>query len=98
MPTDSIAGDFAKRDYSSAAELFAVQRQGRKRNLFYRRFDTAAEAMQFAIESLPADASNLVLETEFARLDAKSIAACYIADDFPLPRRGEAAGPAPDVQ
>ena len=73
MPTDSIAGDFAKRDYSSTAELFAVQQHGRKRNLFYRRFETAAEAMRFAIESMPADASYLVLETEHSRLDAKAI-------------------------
>jgi hypothetical protein len=98
MPADSITGDLPRRDYSSAAELFAVQRHGRKRNLFYRRFDTAAEAMRFAVEDMPADAANLVLETEHARLDAASISAFYAADDFPLARRGAAASRPCDAQ
>jgi hypothetical protein len=87
VPLEPMTDDDADRAYLSEAELFAVQRFGRKRNLFYRRFDTAAEAMRFAVEDLPSDASNLVLETEYARLDAASIAALYAAADFPLARR-----------
>ena len=79
------------RDYLPEAELFAVQRQGRKRNLFYQRFDTAAEAIKFAIEEMPADSASLVLETEFSRFDAAGIAALYAAEAFPLARRPAAS-------
>jgi len=74
-------------DYLPEAELFAVQRLGRKRNLFYQRFDTAAEAIKFAVEDMPEGSSNVTLETEFSRLDAKAIVALYVADGFPLQRR-----------
>ncbi|MEQ1902368.1 MAG: hypothetical protein ABL866_16745 [Devosia sp.] len=83
--------DTIDRDYETEAELFAVQRQGRKRDLFYRRFDSAAEAMRFAVEEMPATASNLVLETEFGRFDAATIRRMYAADAFPLARRAPEA-------
>jgi hypothetical protein len=89
-PTDQAPTDQAQ-DYAAEAELFAVQKLGRKRNLFYRRFDTAAEAIKFAIEEMTDSTSNLVLETEFSRLDAAGIAALYAADSFPLERRSSPA-------
>ncbi len=81
------ATDPPNDDYLPEAELFAVQRLGRKRNLFYQRFDTAAEAIKFAVEDMPEGSSNVTLETEFSRLDAKAIVALYVADGFPLQRR-----------
>ena len=79
-------------DYTSSAELFAVQRLGRKQSLFYQRFDNTAEAMRFAVEDMPAGAANIVLETEFGRYDAAAIAKIYGADEFPLARRTSAPG------
>lgn len=82
-------------DYASSAELFAVQRLGRKQSLFYQRFDNTAEAMRFAVEDMPAGAANIVLETEFGRYDAAAIAKIYGGDEFPLARRASAPGAAP---
>ncbi len=76
-------------DYLAEAELFAVQRHGRKRSLFYQRFDSTAEAMRFAIEEMPEGASNIVLETSSARLDAGHIARIYGSDTFPLLRKAD---------
>ena len=42
--------------YNTAAELFPAAIRKKKRAGFaYRRFDTAAAAVQFAIEELPAE-------------------------------------------
>jgi hypothetical protein len=82
LPVDTFDGD-----YLAEAELFAVQRQGRKRALFYQRFDSTAEAMRFAVEDMPGDASNIVLETPSLRLDVKAINLAYEDKSFPLARR-----------
>ena len=89
VPADAVPAE-QPPNYAGEAELFAVQKLGRKRNLFYRRFDSTAEAVKFAIEDMPESASNLVLETEFSRLDAAGIAALYAAEAFPLERRSTA--------
>lgn len=91
-PAETVAAD-TTHDYTAEAELFAVQKLGRKRNLFYRRFGTAAEAIKFAIEEMTDSTSNLVLETEFSRVDGAGIAALYAADAFPLERRSTPAVP-----
>jgi len=41
-------------DYGIPAELFMGKRKGGPRQLRYRRFATAAEAIRFAVEELPA--------------------------------------------
>ena len=42
-------------DYAASAELFIPKRKaGTRRSLSYRRFATAAEAIRFAVEELPA--------------------------------------------
>ena len=42
-------------DYTASAELFMPKRKGGARQqLSYRRFATAAEAVRFAVEELPA--------------------------------------------
>ena len=44
-----------KFDYETPAELFMAKRKGGSRQpLGYRRFGTAAEAIRFAVEELPA--------------------------------------------
>lgn len=90
MSVEPESAAAAEQDYLPEAELFAVQRHGRKRDLFYRRFDTAAEAIKFAVEEMPADSASLILETEFSRFDAEGIAALYAAEAFPLARRAAA--------
>ena len=83
--------------YNTAAELFPAAIRKKKRAGFaYRRFDTAAAAVQFAIEELPADSLNgAYLQVDEARFDQSGIRNLYESQDFPLPRRPRAPEPAP---
>lgn len=75
-------------DYGIPAELF-MGKQGRPRQrLGYRRFATAAEAIQFAIEELPAvRALGAWMQVGDERFDGDAIQRLYERDDFPLQRR-----------
>ena len=79
----------ASFSYNTAAELFPAAIRKKKRAGFaYRRFGTAAEAVRFAIEELPADSLNgAYLQVEEARFDQSGIRSLYESQDFPLPRR-----------
>jgi hypothetical protein len=78
--------------YNTAAELFPAAIRKKKRAGFaYRRFDTAAAAVQFAIEQLPADSLNgAYLQVDEARFDQSGIRSLYESEDFPLERRAVA--------
>ena len=80
--------------YDTAAELFPAAIRKKKRAGFaYRRFGTAAEAVRFAIEELPADSLNgAYLQVEEARFDQSGIRTLYESEAFPLPRRPRAPG------
>jgi hypothetical protein len=84
--------------FNTAAELFPAAIRKKKRAGFaYRRFGTAAEAVRFAIEELPADSLNgAYLQVEEARFDQSGIRSLYESKDFPLPRRPRAPEPAAD--
>jgi Arc/MetJ-type ribon-helix-helix transcriptional regulator len=71
-------------DYTSSAELFiSAGRSG----LRYRRFASAADAIRFAIEKLPANAlSSARLDVEDQQYDGKLIRALYDSDRYPLTR------------
>jgi hypothetical protein len=86
MPTDRQTVTF---DYGIPAELFMGKRTGRPRQrLGYRRFATAAEAIQFAIEELPAvRALGAWMQVGDERFDGDDIQRLYESDDFPLQRR-----------
>ena len=86
--------------YNTAAELFPAAIRKKKRAGFaYRRFGTAAEAVRFAIEELPADSLNgAYLQVEEARFDQSGIRTLYESEAFPLPRRPRAPEPAPQRQ
>ena len=66
-------------NFNTAAELFPAAIRKKKRAGFaYRRFGTAAEAVRFAIEELPADSLNgAYLQVEEARFDQSGIRSLY---------------------
>ncbi len=69
----------ASFSYNTAAELFPAAIRKKKRAGFaYRRFGTAAEAVRFAIEELPADSLNgAYLQVDEARFDQSGIRTLY---------------------
>jgi hypothetical protein len=82
--------------FKKSAELFPAAIRKKKRAGFaYRRFDTAADAVRFAIEELPADSLNgAYLQVDEARFDQNGIRSLYESRDFPLPRRKPKSAPA----
>jgi hypothetical protein len=55
----------------------------------YRRFDTAAAALLYALESLPSKRLGAaVLDVDGERYDAGQMKALCESDDFPLERNG----------
>src|ERR1700730_9476886 len=65
----------ASFSFNTAAELFPAAIRKKKRAGFaYRRFGTAAEAVRFAIEELPADSLNgAYLQVDEARFDQSGL-------------------------
>ena len=76
-------------DYTASADLFSMtNRNGRRQPMNYKHFESAAEAIRYAIEEIPTQ--NLVgtlLETDEARHDSKAIYRLYASSNFPLERR-----------
>jgi hypothetical protein len=75
-------------DYDAPAELFPTRgRSGSRRPMSYRRFDTAALAIRFAIEELPAAMLlGAFLQIEDDRFDSEQIRALYDSAAYPLAR------------
>ena len=84
-------------DYAAAAEIYPSRARGSRRHpVGYKRFDSAAEALQFAIEQLPAEALvGAYLEIGEERYDAREMRTLYDAQAYPLPRN--APTPAADA-
>jgi hypothetical protein len=72
-------------DYGIPAELFMGKRKGGPRQLRYRRFATAAEAIRFAVEELPA--ARALMQVGDQRFDGDDIQRLYESNDYPLQRR-----------
>ena len=74
-------------NYGASAELFASRRFAKTRQTQYRRFSTAAEAVRYVIEDLPAAArAGSYLGVEEQRFEGGSIQALYDSVGYPLER------------
>ena len=75
-------------DYRAPAELFTGRSARGARPMRYHRFDTGAEAVRFAIETLPSDQLiACVLKIDENRYRHGEIRAFYEAAAYPLPRK-----------
>ncbi len=71
-------------NFNLLAELYQAANTHRRKGCSYRRFDTAAEAIRFAIEDLSSTAlSGCILEVDEERLGAKELKELYASPDFP---------------
>ena len=80
-------------DFSAPADVYMTTARGaQRRPLTYRRFDSAAEAIRFAIEDLGQDVQRgTVMEVDGDRFPLIDIRALYDSDSYPLVRKaGEA--------
>ena len=79
-------------DYDAPAELYPSRiKKGRSR-ITYRRFNTAAEALRFAMEEIPsAVLLGAYLEVDEARFDVAEMRYLYEAAAYPLKRKPVAA-------
>jgi hypothetical protein len=74
-------------DYDAPAELFLGSRKAARSRPRYQRFDTAAEALRFVIEGLPAGVlAGAYLLVEEARFRSDEFRPLYEGDGYPLPR------------
>jgi hypothetical protein len=74
-------------NYNAPAELFPTRGRRSKRPMYYRRFDTAAQAIRFAIEELAAPLLlGAYLQVEDDRFDSEQIRILYESTAYPLTR------------
>jgi hypothetical protein len=80
-------------DYTTDAELFSSKFSRRKgQPLVYKRFISAAEAIRFAIEDLPAQfLVGTYLEVGETRLSSVEILQLYASSHYPLARKAVGA-------
>lgn len=77
----------ANLDWTEPAELYAQSGAFHGRNARYFRFSSAAEAIRFAIEDMPAAAlRSMAVESGDNRYEGSEIRALYDAQDYPLER------------
>ena len=75
-------------DYSAPAELFPCRTKSGHSRIKYKRFETAAEAIRFAVEDVPSSAMlGGYLEVEEARFGHREIQSLYENASYPLKRR-----------
>ncbi len=73
-------------NYKSSAELFPSRRYA-KSLARYRRFNSAAEAVQYVVEEMPeAWLNGTMLDVDGKRYEGQAIRALYDAADYPLTR------------
>jgi hypothetical protein len=73
-------------DFDAPADFFPA-RNRKGRSVSYRRFDTAAEAIRFAVEQLPPPMLvGAYLQVEDERFDSDQIRELYQSTGYPLER------------
>jgi len=73
-------------NFKSSAELFPSRRYA-KSLARYRRFNSAAEAVQYVVEEMPeAWLNGTMLDVDGKRYEGNAIRALYDAADYPLTR------------
>lgn len=79
--------DLTGFDYNATAELFLNRARGGKTRPKYARFDTAAEALRFVVEGLPAAVlQGAYLLVDQGRFGVEEIRYLYESAGYPLPR------------
>ncbi|WP_174802271.1 hypothetical protein [Martelella limonii] len=74
-------------DYQVEAALYPGRKAKGNRSPRYRRFDTAADAVRFAVEEMEGcQLRGSVLEIEESRYDDRQIRKLYDAPEYPLVR------------
>jgi len=79
--------DLSGFDYNAPAELFLARSRAAKSRPKYKRFDTAAEAVRFVIEELPAAVlPGTYLLIDEVRFGVDEIRSIYESAGYPLSR------------
>jgi len=79
-------------NYNAPAELFPSRSRRTRGPVAYKRFNSAAEALRYAIEVLPASGLlGATLEVNEVRFGHLEIRALYDDAAYPLPRRAQAS-------
>jgi hypothetical protein len=80
-----------KFDFSAPAELYGGGGWiGRPTSIAYRKFDTSAEAIRYAVEELSeARRRPCIMEVNERRFNHIDIRKLYDHGDYPLPRKAE---------
>jgi hypothetical protein len=74
-----------KFDYNAPAELYPGRNRKSTKKVGYRRFETAADAIRFAVEELPAPLLlGACIEIEDQRLNHQDIQSLYASERYPL--------------
>jgi hypothetical protein len=75
-------------DYGAPADLFPARSRTGHRPVGYRRFNTAAEAIRYAVEQMPPQfLDGTIMEAGDERIDGLHIRALYESKDYPLIRK-----------
>ena len=81
-----------KFNYTAMAELYPSRRYAKSQQTQYRRFNRAAEAIQYMMEEMPSSwLAGSFLEVNEQRFEGAAVRALYEAAAYPLPRLQDAA-------